>query len=120
MARGNVRQEIVRDDADRGRPIEVLEQTVSRCGWELASYVVMGNHLQLLVKTPRPNPGVGLQSFLSGYAIWAVRRWRQGHLFQGRYRAEMIAAILRELAQWLGLSRAFPCPFILAQDSGLT
>jgi REP element-mobilizing transposase RayT len=91
MARGNARQKIVRDDADRGRLIEVLEQTVSRCGWELASYVVMGNHLHLLVKTPRPNLGVGMQSFLSGYAIWAGRRWRrQGHLFQGRYRAEMI------------------------------
>jgi putative transposase len=91
MARGNARQKIVRDDADRGRLIEGLEQTVSRCGWELVCYVVMGNHLHLLVKTPRPNLGVGMQSFLSGYAIWAGRRWRrQGHLFQGRYRAEMI------------------------------
>jgi putative transposase len=69
----------------------VLEQTVTRCGWELVCYVVMGNHLHLLVKTPRPNLGAGMQSFLSGYAIWAGRRWRrQGHLFQGRYRAEMI------------------------------
>jgi putative transposase len=51
----------------------------------------MGNHLHLVVKTPRPNLGAGMQSFLSGYAIWAGRRWRrQGHLFQGRYRADMI------------------------------
>jgi hypothetical protein len=51
----------------------------------------MGNHLHLLVKTLRPNLGAGMQSFLSGYAIWAGRRWRRlGHLFQGRYRAEMI------------------------------
>ncbi len=51
----------------------------------------MGNHLHLLVKTPRPYLGAGMQSFLSGYAIWAGRRWRRlGHLFQGRYRAEMI------------------------------
>jgi hypothetical protein len=54
-------------------------------------YVVMGNHLHLLVKTLRPNLGAGMQSFLSGYAIWAGRRWRRlGHLFQGLYRAEMI------------------------------
>jgi putative transposase len=52
---------------------------------------VMGNHLHLVVKTPRPNLGAGMQSFLSGYAIWAGRRWRrQAHLFQGRYRADMI------------------------------
>jgi putative transposase len=51
----------------------------------------MGNDLHLLVKTPRPNLGAGMQSFLSGYAIWAGRRWRRlGHLFQGRYRAELI------------------------------
>jgi hypothetical protein len=32
-----------------------------------------------------------MQSLLSGYAIWAGRRWRRvGHLFQGRHRAEMI------------------------------
>ena len=91
MARGNARQKIVRDDADRQRLIDGLEQAVIRYGWELPCYVVMGNHLHLLVKTPRPNLGAGMQSFLSGYAIWSGRRWRRaGHLFQGRYRTEMI------------------------------
>jgi putative transposase len=91
MARGNARQKIVRDDADRGRLIDGLEQTVVRHDWELLCYVVMGNHLHLLLKTPRPNLGAGMQGFLSGYAIWAGRRWRRlGHLFQGRYRAEMV------------------------------
>jgi REP element-mobilizing transposase RayT len=91
MARGNARQKIVRDDADRRRLIDGLEQTVVRSGWELLCYVIMGNHLHLLLKTPRPNLGSGMQSFLSGYAIWAGRRWRRiGHLFQGRYRTEMI------------------------------
>ena len=47
MARGNARQKIVRDDADRQRLIEGLEQAVIRYGWELPSYVVMGNHLHL-------------------------------------------------------------------------
>jgi putative transposase len=91
MARGNARQKIVRDDGDRRRLIDGLEHTVVRHGWELLCYVVMGNHLHLMVKTPRPNLSVGMQSFLSGYAIWAGRRWRRpGHLFQGRYRTEMI------------------------------
>jgi REP element-mobilizing transposase RayT len=91
MARGNARQKIVRDDADRHRLIDGLEQAVIRYAWELLCYAIMGNHLHLLVKTPRPNLGAGMQSFLSGYAIWAGRRWRRlGHLFQGRYRAEMI------------------------------
>ena len=91
MARGNARQKIVRDDADRRRLIDGLEHTVIRQAGSCSCYVIMGNHLHLLVKTPRPNLGAGMQSFLSGYAIWAGRRWRRtGHLFQGRYRAEMI------------------------------
>jgi putative transposase len=91
MARGNARQKIVRDDADRRRLVDGLEQTVMRCGWELLSYVLMGNHLHLLLRTPRPNLAAGMQGFLSGYAIWSGRRHRRlGHLFQGRYRAEMI------------------------------
>ena len=53
MVRGNARQKIVRDDADRQRLIEGLEQAVIRHGWELPSYVVMGNHLHLLVTHPR-------------------------------------------------------------------
>ena len=92
MARGgNARQRIVRDDADRRRLIAGLEHTVSRLGWEVLCYVILDNHLHLLVKTPRPNLGLGMQGWLSGYALWCGRRrQRHGHLFQGRYRAEMI------------------------------
>jgi putative transposase len=66
MARGNGRQKIVRDDGDRRRLIDGLEQTVVRHGWELLCYVVMGNQLHLRVKTPRTDLSVGMQSFLSG------------------------------------------------------
>ena len=34
MARGNARQKIVRDDADRGRLIDGVEQAVVRQAWE--------------------------------------------------------------------------------------
>src|SRR3954468_1632622 len=91
MARGNARQEIVHDDDDRRRLLEGLELTVTRCGWELLGFVVMSNHLHLVLKTPRPNLARGMQGWLSGYALWAARRRRRcGHLFQGRYKAEMI------------------------------
>jgi REP element-mobilizing transposase RayT len=84
MARGNARQRIIRDDAGRRRLLDGLERTVGRQQWDLVSYVVMDNHLHLLVKTRRADLGAGMQSFLSGYAIWAGRRWRRlGHVFQG-------------------------------------
>jgi REP element-mobilizing transposase RayT len=91
MALGNARQKIVSHDADRRRLIEGLERTVLRSGWELLCYVIMGNYLHLLLMTPRPNLAAGMRGWHSGYATWFARRHRRpGHLFQGRYRAEMI------------------------------
>src|SRR5271155_625143 len=91
MARGNGRQNIVHDDGDRQRLIDDLARTVGRAGWQLLSFVVLSNHLHLLLKTPRPNLARGMQAFLSAYALYAARRRRRrGHVFQGRYRSEMI------------------------------
>jgi putative transposase len=91
MSRGNARQDIVHDDDDRRRLLADLERVVERSGWQVLSYVVMTNHLHLLLRTPRPNLARGMQALLSGYASWSARhRRRPGHLFQGRYKAEMI------------------------------
>ena len=87
MARGNGRQDIVQDDADRGRLVACLERAVRRSGWSLYAFVFLTNHLHLVLKTPRPNLAKGMQLFLSSYANgWARRHRHCGHLFQGRYR----------------------------------
>ena len=66
-----------------------LQQTVLRYGWELLAFVFMPNHL--LLRTPQPNLSRGMQYLLSGYANWyAKRRHKPGHLFQGRFRGELI------------------------------
>jgi hypothetical protein len=50
----------------------------------------MSNHLHVVLKTP-PNLSRGMQSFLSAYANgWSRRRRFSGHVFQGRYRAELV------------------------------
>src|SRR5947209_16987410 len=82
MARGNARQAIVRDDDDRERLLHDLHSAVVRSGWELTAFVLMTNHLHLLLKTPRPNLARGMQAFLSAYALHVARRRRRpGHLF---------------------------------------
>jgi REP element-mobilizing transposase RayT len=50
MARGNARQDIVDDDGNRRRLLDDLERTVVRSGWELPAFVVLSDHLHLLVK----------------------------------------------------------------------
>jgi len=91
MARGNGRQHIVRDDVDRERLLQGLARSVQRCGWRVYAFVVLTNHLHVVLKTPQPNLGRGMQVFLSAYAnAWARRHKFTGHVFQGRYRTEMV------------------------------
>jgi REP-associated tyrosine transposase len=74
MARGNGRQDIVRDDNDRRRLQEDLGRAAVRCSWRLYAFVILSNHLHLVLKTPEPNLARGMQGFLSSYAnAWARR-----------------------------------------------
>jgi putative transposase len=91
MSRGNARQAVFRDERDYQRMIDGLEQTVDRYGWELLCFVLMPDHLHLLMRTPRPNLSRGIQYLVSGYANrHAKRHKRPGHLFQGRFKSELI------------------------------
>jgi REP element-mobilizing transposase RayT len=101
-ARGNERRWIYRDDSDRRHFCQLLGEAVGAFGWNLHAYVLMGNHFHLLVETPEPNLGRGMQWLNVSYSVWFNRRHRRsGHLFQGRYKA-----IIVEAPEWgLELSR---------------
>jgi REP element-mobilizing transposase RayT len=91
MARGNGRQDIVRDDIDHDRLLAHLGRTAVRCSWRVYAFAVLSNHLHIVLKTPQPNLSRGMQSFLSAYANgWSRRHHFSGHVFQGRYRAELV------------------------------
>ncbi len=91
MARGNGRQDIVRDDDDRRRLQDHLGRAAVRCSWRVYAFVLMTNHLHVVFKTPEPNLARGMQGFLSAYAnAWARRHRFAGHVFQGRYRTELV------------------------------
>ena len=65
--------------------------TVERFQWRVFGFVVLTNHLHLALKTPLPNLSRGMQVFLSSYAsVWARRHRFVGHVFQGRYRTELV------------------------------
>jgi putative transposase len=53
MARGNGRQDIVRDDHDRQRLLAGLARAVQRCSWRVYAFVILSNHLHIVLKTPQ-------------------------------------------------------------------
>ena len=85
-ARGVNRTVIFIDDEDRERYLALLGQVVERHGWRCLAFCLMHNHVHLLVQTPEPYLGRGIQLLHGIYAQYFNRRHaRSGHLFQGRF-----------------------------------
>jgi REP element-mobilizing transposase RayT len=90
-ARGNERKAIYRDMTDRERFLEVLARTLERFRWSCLAYCLMTNHYHLLVRTLGRNLSRGMRDLNGIYAQAFNRRYgRDGHLFQGRYRAVLV------------------------------
>ena len=90
-ARGNERRAVFRDDQDRRRFLELLEEWVERFGLRLHAYVLMDNHYHLLVQTPQANLSQAMQWLQVSYTVGFNRRHRRvGHLFQGRFQAVVL------------------------------
>jgi REP element-mobilizing transposase RayT len=74
------------DDWDRVNLFDRLERAVVRCHWSCLAYCLLDTHLHLILRTPDPNLGFGMQRFQAPYAQSFNRRhMRDGHLFRGRF-----------------------------------
>jgi putative transposase len=79
---GNERRIIYRDDRDRVRFLEILEEVVILRRWILHAWVLMSNHL--LIETPEVGLSRGMKKLNESCARWFNERHRRvGHLFQG-------------------------------------
>src|SRR3989304_423630 len=107
IVRGNQRQRTFQDDRDRVAYLQRIEHYRQRYGFRLYAYVLMSNHVHLLLETK----GVALSRIMQGiqasYTQNYNRRHRKvGHLFQGRYKAILCDrnAYLLELVRYLHLN----------------
>ena len=93
MSRGNNRTAIFLDDLDYARHLQMLDETRERFGLDLWLYCEMPNHSHLVFRTRQPNLSSALH-FLNGkYAQWWNRRHgRVGHVFQARFKAQIVDA----------------------------
>jgi putative transposase len=107
ICRGNQRQVIFRSDADREFYLERLDEYRQRYGFNVYAYVLMSNHVHLLIETGKVPLSKIMQGLQLRYTGYYNRKYKKvGHLFQGRYKAILCdrQAYLLELVRYLHLN----------------
>ena len=106
-ARGDRREDIFEDDADRQMFLSTLEQVIAQHNWVCYAWCLMDNHYHLLIQTPDGNLSKGMRQLNGVYTQASNRRHhRVGHLFQGRFKAILVDedAYLLELSRYVVLN----------------
>lgn len=106
-SRGNRRNPIYRDDADRRAWLDILGRVCERHHFIVHSFCQMTNHYHLLVETVEANLAQGMRQLNGSYTQHFNRRHSLvGHLFQGRYKAILVQkeSYLLELSRYIVLN----------------
>ena len=109
IARGNRRASIFHDPDDYRAYLDRLERYRQRDEGTVHAYVLMTNHVHLLVKTGSHPLSRTMQALQFTYSQYYNRRYnKSGHVFQGRYQAILCDrdAYLVELVRYLHLNPA--------------
>lgn len=109
MCRGNNGQDIFVSDAGFRTFLSTLKEACERTGWIVHAYVLMPNHYHLLFETPEANLVSGMKWFQGTYTQRFHSLFnRNGHLFQGRYKALPVETsnqgYFREVGQYIHLN----------------
>ncbi|HET7587680.1 MAG TPA: transposase [Gammaproteobacteria bacterium] len=106
-ARGNARQDIVIDDTDRARFVDLLAREVAQQRWQCYAWCLMDNHYHLLIETPEGHLVSGMRRLNQVYTQQFNRRHgRVGHVLQGRYKSILVdkQRYLLELCRYVVLN----------------
>ncbi|RJQ56956.1 MAG: transposase [Nitrospiraceae bacterium] len=88
ITRGNWREKIFRDKRDFLKYLEIVSNYKKRHQFRLYSFVLMSNHIHLLIETGGTPLSKIQQGINQSYTMYFNRRYKMvGHLFQGRYKA---------------------------------
>jgi len=90
-ARGDRREPIFVDDADRASLLDVLAQGLERFDATALAYCLMGNHYHFVLQTRQANLSRLMRHVNGVYTQRFNRRHdKVGHLFQGRFKAILV------------------------------
>ncbi len=88
MVRGIERRAIFRHDQDRYDFLNRLEVLLPECQMECYAWVLMKNHVHLLLRSGMTGISQLMRRLLTGYAVYFNRRYRRhGQLFQNRFKS---------------------------------
>ncbi len=88
MIRGIEKANIFRDDKDREHFLSRVGEIAKATGTRILAWVLMDNHVHLLLFSGSSGLPKFMRRLLTGYAVWFNRRHRRaGHLFQNRYKS---------------------------------
>ncbi|MBI5212130.1 MAG: transposase [Nitrospirae bacterium] len=88
ITRGNQRQKVFKHEDDSTKYLETVAKYKEKYGFALYAYVLMSNHVHLLIETGKVPLSKILQGINQSYTMYYNKRYRTaGHLFQGRYKA---------------------------------
>lgn len=91
MLRGNGRQLIFEDDADRREFLSCLDSAIEREGVSLIAWCLMDNHVHLIIDDPHDRLSTVMYRIGMKYAMYFNNRHqREGHLFEGRFKSSPI------------------------------
>ncbi|RTL19280.1 MAG: transposase [Burkholderiales bacterium] len=90
-SRGDRREDIFVDDADRARLLAVVAQGMARFDAQVLAYCLMSNHYHFVLHTGQANLSA-LMRHINGVYTQAFNRrhGKVGHLFQGRFKAILV------------------------------
>ncbi|MBB5173866.1 REP-associated tyrosine transposase [Texcoconibacillus texcoconensis] len=93
-SRGNRRDLIFIDERDYLRYLKLLERVQEVYPFYLHAYCLMPNHIHLLLETVDSPTSKIISNLHTRYAMYFNRRYDvDGHLFQGRYHAQLIDSL---------------------------
>ena len=93
IQRGNNRQAIFFDDEDYRFYLQCLRQAKAKCACRIYAYVLMTNHVHLLVEPTRERDlGRFMQSVGRRYVRYINQRYgRSGTLWEGRFKSAVVS-----------------------------
>jgi REP element-mobilizing transposase RayT len=106
-SRGNEKRKVFFSRKDYEKFKEYLANAIEKFGFVLHGYVLMTNHYHLIIETPEKNLSKIMHYVNSSYTTYTnVKRKRNGHLFQGRFKAIVVDrdSYLLELSRYLHLN----------------